>query len=73
MSNPVPEEQQYLSTGKVAKMFDVRTQTVGEWIRDEKMKATKINGRWKVSVAEVKRFGQSKYNVPEGETNVAGS
>jgi predicted site-specific integrase-resolvase len=69
MSNPVSEEEQFLSTGKVAKMFDVRTQTVGEWIRDDKLKAQKINGRWKVSVAEVKRFGQAKYNVPEGESN----
>ena len=69
MSNPVSEEEQYLSTGKVAKMFDVRTQTVGEWIRDKKIKAQKINGRWKISVAEIKRFGQAKYNVPEGDSD----
>lgn len=59
---PTPDDP-FVSTAKIAKMFDVTTETVRNWITCEppKMAGVQVNGRWKVRQSEVTRFANTKY------------
>lgn len=67
MKPPESPDERMMDTTEVAKMFDVSYRTVGQWIKDGKLKGVKNGekGRYKVSVAEVKRFGASKYHLED--------
>lgn len=55
------QEDPLLSPQKVAKMFDVQDYTVHHWIKDGKLKAIKIAGRWRIQQSEVVRFANAQY------------
>lgn len=67
MSEPANPDERMLNTTQIAKMFGVSYRTVGHWIKEGKMNGVKSGpkGRYKVSVAEVKRFGASKYHLED--------
>lgn len=51
-----------MSTRQIAKMFSVKGYTVGEWIREGKLRnAVKVNGRWRVPLTEVQRYANELY------------
>lgn len=58
-----PVEKHY-SVHSVAGMFDVGAQTVRLWIREGKLKARKINGRWRIPESELKRLANTRYGKP---------
>lgn len=41
---------------EVAQVLDVHTRTVRRYIKEEKLSASKVGGRWKVEKEELKRF-----------------
>lgn len=43
----------WLSTSTIAKLFDVKTETVRDWIKDGKIEGQKINGSWKARKSSV--------------------
>lgn len=51
----------FMSVPKVAALFDVKPETVRDWLTSGKMEGIKINGYWKIRRSEVVRFGNSKY------------
>lgn len=50
-----------LSTPKVAALFDVKTETVRDWIKQGKIKGHRINGQWRIYKSEVLRFGAGRH------------
>jgi excisionase family DNA binding protein len=50
-----------LSTQKVARLFDVKPETVRDWIEQGKIEGTKINGQWRIKKSEVMRFGKQRH------------
>lgn len=52
---PTPEDP-YYSVETIAEMFDVEPYTVRNWIRQDKLKAIKVLGRWRVRKSEVVRL-----------------
>lgn len=61
MSNPIPPEEQYLSTTSVAQIFDVSVETVISWIKKGQLDAISVNGRWRIRRASVQALGTSRY------------
>lgn len=55
------EPERLLSVPRVATLFDVKPDTIRDWLKSGKMRGVKINGKWKVAVSEVKRVGSAKY------------
>jgi excisionase family DNA binding protein len=55
-------EDPFMSTVSIAEMFDVTPYTVRQWVREGKLKATKVNRSWKVRRSEAVRFANEKYN-----------
>lgn len=53
--SPTPDDPFY-SVETVAEMFDVEPYTVRNWIRDGKLEAIKVLGRWRVKKSEVRRL-----------------
>ena len=51
----------WLSTPKVAALFDVKTETVRDWIKQGKIAGVQINGQWRIRKSEVLRFGESRH------------
>lgn len=52
-----------LSTTKVAALFDVRPETVRDWIEQGKIEGVKINRSWRIKKSEVLRFGQQRHGA----------
>ena len=50
-----------LRTPAIAKMFDVKPETVRDWIKDGKMRGVRVNRSWLVRTSEVKRFGLERH------------
>lgn len=46
---------------EVAKLFGVTPETVRNWIHDDRIKALKHGGRWKVSQSEITRMATSNF------------
>lgn len=57
----ITDNDGYYSTRRVAKLFDVTTETVVNWIKTNKLPATQINGRWKIKRSDVIAFGNAKH------------
>lgn len=57
---PTPENPLY-GVGTVAAMFDVSEAQVREWIKSDRIKATKIFGRWRIQKSEVVRIANEEY------------
>jgi predicted site-specific integrase-resolvase len=55
------DDDRYLSTARVAHMFDVTTYTVRDWITSGKIAGVQINGRWKILLSEVTRFANERH------------
>lgn len=51
----------FLSTDKIAKLFDVTTETIRSWIEAGTLPGVQINGRWKVRQSAVHRYLNEKY------------
>lgn len=49
------------TVAQVAKMFGVDQPTVRLWIRQEKLNAVKVMGRWRVQKSEVVRVANEEY------------
>jgi excisionase family DNA binding protein len=49
------------STDKVAELFDVKPETVRNWIDQGKIKAIKLNGYWRIRRSEVIRYGNANF------------
>jgi excisionase family DNA binding protein len=59
---PYTEDDPFLKTDSIAKMFDVKPETVRDWIRDGKLEgAIRIGGSLRVPLSEVKKMGERKY------------
>lgn len=51
-----------MTVDEIASIFSVSKYTVREWLRDGKMKGTKIpGGEWRVQHSEMVRFANEKY------------
>jgi excisionase family DNA binding protein len=63
MTEPVidPDTDRFMAVKEVAAFFDVRMFTIREWITDGKIKAVKVNGRWKILKSEVIRYANELY------------
>lgn len=64
MSDPVPSEEQFYSTKRVAELFDVTADTVNNWIKRGLLDAVKVAGTYRVTQSSVRRLGNSKYGAP---------
>lgn len=56
-----PLSDPFLSSDKVAEMFDVTGYTARLWLRDGLIRGIKVNGRWKARRSEVMKFANEKY------------
>lgn len=61
---PTPDNPLY-GVGTVAAMFDVSQHQVRDWIRSDFIKATKVNGQWKILRSEVARVANEEYGSGE--------
>lgn len=64
MSQPIPSlDDRARRVSEVAKIFDVRTTTVREWLRDGKLIGMKLPGsnQWRIAQSEIQRFAQTMY------------
>ncbi len=46
----------HYSTGKVARILGVARYTVRRWIREGRVKAVRVNGRWRIPESEIKKL-----------------
>lgn len=53
--------REYLKISEVADMLRVKDETVRRWIRNKKMKSTKINGRYLVKQEFINEFTMQRY------------
>lgn len=61
MSDVIPPDEQYYSTKKVAELFDVSIETVGNWIKRGLIEGRKINGYWRVKRSSVHEFANARH------------
>lgn len=52
-----------LTTAQLAEKWGMTARTVGDYIRDQKLIATKIGRRWWVELEDVERYEASRRNV----------
>lgn len=52
-----------MTTEQVAEFFNVKPLTIRDWITTGKLKATKINGYWRVWYSDVMTLAQEKYGA----------
>lgn len=53
--------EQFYNVNTVAKMFDVEPHTIRTWIRQDKIKAQKILGRWRVPQSEIDQLVKKEF------------
>jgi excisionase family DNA binding protein len=58
-------EDPLLSTAKVAEMFDVKPETIRDWIAEGKISGVKINRSWRVRRSVALAFGTARYGDPD--------
>lgn len=51
----------FLTVDSVAKIFDVKPYQVRAWIKEGKMEARMVLGRWRILKSEVKRVANEEY------------
>lgn len=55
------ELPKFYTTNQVAEMFDVKSATVRDWIREGLIEAVKPNeGPWRISEVELRRFANRR-------------
>lgn len=59
-----------LSTSKVAEMFDVKPETIRDWIKQGKIAGVQVNRSWKVRKSVAVAFGEARYGDPEAPATV---
>lgn len=59
--SPRPQDDPLMNVRDVATMFDVKEITVREWLRLEKLKGTKVNGKWKVRTSAAIEYANDLY------------
>ncbi|BDB98056.1 IS607 family transposase [Saccharolobus caldissimus] len=57
--------ERYLTPSEVAEIFGISRSGVIKWIREGKIRAVEINGRWKIPYSEVKRLISGKGRVKQ--------
>lgn len=58
---PTEEFEKLYTVQKVAELFSVTSETVRNWIKSGRLSAVKINGYFRVSNSELKKFANSRY------------
>lgn len=64
MTTPIldPDNDRMMTVEEVATFFSVTKHTVrAEWIKNGQLKATKLNGQWRILKSEVIRFAKELY------------
>lgn len=61
MSDAPTQDDPWLSLRSVANLFDVKPDTIRQWIQDGKIEAFKFNNRWRIRKSEVKRVSEREY------------
>lgn len=62
MSNPVNDKETFYSTKTVGEMFDVKSETVIDWIeRGLLPNAFKVHTRWKIPKSDALALAHAKY------------
>lgn len=66
------EAEDMLSTGTVAKIFGVSSNTVVNWIKAGKIKGSKTpGGHWRVPRSAVREYGEAKYGQGNSDPAIA--
>lgn len=55
------EDDPAYTVGSAAAMFGVKSTTFRTWIKEGKVNAFKINGRWRVLKSELERLADHEY------------
>ena len=76
LQEPDPERMldtdEMLSTGKVAKIFGVSSNTVLNWIKEGKLDAVKTpGGHYRVPISAVREYGASKFGNGNSDPAIA--
>lgn len=67
----VIEFPQMLTVAEVADRMKVTPRTVGDWIRDKKLRATKVGRDWRIAVTDLMIFCNAAANVPSNDAQAA--
>lgn len=57
------DNDRLMTTEEVAKFFNVKPLTIRDWITNGKLKATKLNGYWRVWQSDVIKLAQERYGA----------
>lgn len=55
------KEDPLLTVEEVAKIFSVEAYTIRNWIKQDKIKATKLGNLWRIQRSEMIRFANQEY------------
>lgn len=56
-----PTEDPLYTAQEVAKMFGVTAYTIRTWIDSDRIKAKKIEGRWRIPRSEIRRVANEEH------------
>jgi excisionase family DNA binding protein len=59
-SSPMSSSQEYLTTQEFAQKSGVSASTVSKWIRADKIRGHKKNGKWLIPMSEISKITPSK-------------
>lgn len=63
-------EDPLLSTAKVGEMFDVKPETIRDWIKNGKIAGVKVNRSWRVRKSVAVAFGEARYGDPDSPVTI---
>ena len=61
-----PEDSKLYTTGQVAELFSVTTETVRDWIKDGKLRGTQIGRSYRVRRKDLIEFANHKFGLNDG-------
>jgi len=57
-------DDKFLRVSEVARIFDVQSATIREWISSNKLEATKLpSGQFRIRQSEIRRFANLKHGA----------
>lgn len=60
------DDLKFYTTAQVAEIFQVKSYTVGDWIKQGKIKAAKVGGQWRIRQDEVTRLADEFMEAGNG-------